>query len=367
MWHHSVDHEPCAWYSHMLTIQSSADHPDALVAPRENIFSGIGDPWNPSNMSDSRLPDINDQMFQGDPMFDENGSTMLMEQDAENPTSQSEIVKTRLDRVDEQYGNLTPPEEGIVADGVEKIRESRQSPHAKTSQKQSMDRSERARNAAMQRHAKSRRQSVREIQHSETESEGSHGEANQKRDNYREKNRAAAAKCRAKKKNHVGKIEQDARSLETENAVLKARVRELRNQHAELRDLALQHNPSVATCRCGSLHRYNMSKAAEITSSFSAFANMRSRSGADPHHDHSCTIGSSESLKVDRSRPMLGDSTLDSTLDSQGYDATSNFAFAGIATPESMQSRIMMDHDDRGSYLSGYQQNAGGGNLSRAS
>lgn len=122
--------------------------------------------------------------------------------------------------------------------------------------------SERARNAANQRHAKAkkaRRDSVRKV---ESPEDGEEDETEDKRERYREKNRLAAAKCRAKKKVNTEDLEESARSATAQNNRLRAEERELRDLFSGLRDQALAHDPSQG-CNCRAIHAYNMNKAHE--------------------------------------------------------------------------------------------------------
>ncbi|EMC98379.1 hypothetical protein BAUCODRAFT_43157, partial [Baudoinia panamericana UAMH 10762] len=64
-----------------------------------------------------------------------------------------------------------------------------------------------------------------------------------KREQYREKNRLAAAKCRAKKKENVDVLEKQHRELNAQNTALRFQERQLRDELSHLRTMALHHTP----------------------------------------------------------------------------------------------------------------------------
>ncbi|KAF4551109.1 Basic leucine zipper (bZIP) transcription factor atfB-like protein [Elsinoe fawcettii] len=78
-----------------------------------------------------------------------------------------------------------------------------------------------------------------------------------KKDKYREKNRVAAAKCRAKKKEHVDGLEENHRTQSMLNALLKQTEQNLRDELSFWRTQALQH----AFCDCSAVQEYNLKKA----------------------------------------------------------------------------------------------------------
>jgi len=82
----------------------------------------------------------------------------------------------------------------------------------------------------------------------------------ERKDVYREKNRVAAAKCRAKKKQHVGGLEVDHRTQSMLNTLLKQTEQNLRDELSFWRTEALQH----AYCGCKGLQDYNFKKAQAI-------------------------------------------------------------------------------------------------------
>jgi hypothetical protein len=82
-----------------------------------------------------------------------------------------------------------------------------------------------------------------------------------KKEKYREKNRVAAAKCRAKKKEHTDHLEDDHRTQNALNTALKQTEKSLRDELSFWRTQALQHT----FCDCHSIQNYNLQKAQSMT------------------------------------------------------------------------------------------------------
>lgn len=183
-------------------------------------------------------------------------------------STQAAIVHERGNSVVDHYGQITPPEDGTpfaAPRGAE--------PDAKMSAK-----SERARNAANQRHAKAKKvcmgsvwrlqqllissQARRDSSRTEASTEVEAEVVDDKREKYREKNRLAAAKCRAKKKNNTEDLEESARIITSANSRLRAQERELRDIFSNLRHQALAHDQTQG-CTCSAIHMYNNNKAQE--------------------------------------------------------------------------------------------------------
>ena len=76
---------------------------------------------------------------------------------------------------------------------------------------------------------------------------------------YREKNRVAAAKCRAKKKTQNDSLLERDRRESHLNRALKRDLMHLRNVLAELKGHTLLHDPEV--CRCRGIHEYSRRQA----------------------------------------------------------------------------------------------------------
>lgn len=157
-------------------------------------------------------------------------------------TTQRDLVGSRADSVAQNYGQITPPDP--ESSKAEKGTQMQENDAAK--------RKERARNAANKRHAKTKKVT------NDDQSSIQDGEATEDRGerqaNYREKNRVAAAKCRAKKKSHNDSLEEIHRDEANKNKILKAELMGLRNELAQLRTLTLEHGPD--TCRCRGIHEY---------------------------------------------------------------------------------------------------------------
>ncbi|KAK5118951.1 hypothetical protein LTR62_000162 [Meristemomyces frigidus] len=192
---------------------------------------------------------------------------MPTDANASRPSSyQSSIANGRNDSVMEKYGQVTPPD-GTKADfSSQRSQSSSQLASTKGSK---LNKSERARNAANQRHSKARIErearvaKIKDGSEEPSENSGAEGGGG-KRDKYREKNRLAAAKCRAKKKESVGGLEVQNREMGRINRQLKEEERRLRDELSMLRTDALQHAPGASGCICGDLHQYNRNKASQV-------------------------------------------------------------------------------------------------------
>ncbi|TKA62633.1 hypothetical protein B0A55_10581 [Friedmanniomyces simplex] len=180
------------------------------------------------------------------------------------PTFQTNIAHARSDSVAEKFGQVTPPDSTPPNLGDRKTSTS----SSQDSKVEKLTKSERARNAANQRHAKSKQ--IRQARETRGGSRSSDGAENGeegvevKKEKYREKNRVAAAKCRAKKKNSVDGLEGDYRTLNATHNFLTRELRELRDEFSALRTIALQHTSDTQGCRCAGLHEYNRRKASQV-------------------------------------------------------------------------------------------------------
>lgn len=85
------------------------------------------------------------------------------------------------------------------------------------------------------------------------------GDAGGKKEKYREKNRLAAAKCRAKKKENIEDIEVKHRKLSALNSSLRKQIQDLRGELMGLRTHALGHQD----CNC-QISRYNTNRAKRV-------------------------------------------------------------------------------------------------------
>ncbi|KAK1076178.1 hypothetical protein LTR33_009173 [Friedmanniomyces endolithicus] len=170
----------------------------------------------------------------------------------------------RKDCSRQDFGLVTPPEStpGKVDD-----RKSSTS-SAQSIKVEKLSKSERARNAANQRHAKSKQarqaRETRGVSGSSDGVEDGEEDVEVKKEKYREKNRIAAAKCRAKKKGSVDGLEEDYRRLNAIHNFLTRELRELRDEFSALRTVALQHTAATHGCGCEGLHEYNRRKASQV-------------------------------------------------------------------------------------------------------
>ncbi|KAK5738960.1 hypothetical protein LTR17_005687 [Elasticomyces elasticus] len=183
------------------------------------------------------------------------------------PTTQTKITQGRSDSVAEQYGQITPPESASQKGGRKSSTSSSRSGLATK-----LDKSERARHAANQRHAKFKQPRPVMQERAGSNSSGivedDEEDVETKKEKYREKNRIAAAKCRAKKKDNTDGLEERHRDLQASHNFLKREDRKLRDELSALRTLALQHSPDTPGCNCGDLHNYNRCKASEVAQGF---------------------------------------------------------------------------------------------------
>lgn len=227
------------------------------------------------------------------------------------PGAMQQIVQSRAG-TKQQFGQITPPDD-TMTDFVPSKQTPAQSAVAQAAAKAGTDKSERARNAANQRHAK--KKMLR------TDSHGSNpvdsdveGEGGDKKEKYREKNRLAAAKCRAKKKENIEDIEVKHRKLSAMNSALKKQVQDLRGELTGLRTHALNHQD----CSCP-INRYNINQAKRVAM------------GADNNSPSMGLDGGGRSFPFMQSPPGMG---MPSRANS--FCNPSGFAFASVSTPDNM-------------------------------
>jgi len=180
------------------------------------------------------------------------------------PAFQTSNASNRKDGSREEFGLVTPPES--TPGNVDDRKSSTSS--AQTIKNEKLSKSERARNAANQRHAKSKQarqaRETRDISGSSNGAEDGEEDVEVKKEKYREKNRVAAAKCRAKKKGSVDGLEENYRRLNAIHNFLTRELRELRDEFSALRTIALQHTSATHGCGCEGLHEYNRRKASQV-------------------------------------------------------------------------------------------------------
>ena len=143
-------------------------------------------------------------------------------------------------------GQKTPPQAHFVTLGSER----------RDSAADATRRTTRVRNAAIKRHAK-----MKEASGGAVSSTGVAETQNDFHDRHehRERNRVAAAKCRARKKIHYDFLEELHRDTARKNHALKAELMGLRNERAQLQNLILQHGPD--NCHCEGIQEYTERQA----------------------------------------------------------------------------------------------------------
>ena len=191
-----------------------------------------------------QMPPAMSQGYWQNPFPDNFGDDANIQQNV-----QDQIVNERSDSVAQFFGQVTPPDTDAKPNQADASQQLQASDAAK--------RKERARNAANKRHAKSKK--ARTGSESQGGDEDMGEDRGEKQAHYREKNRVAAAKCRAKKKNHNDNLEEMHRGEASKNKILKAELMGLRNELAQLKGLTLEHSPD--SCQCHGIHEYSMRQA----------------------------------------------------------------------------------------------------------
>lgn len=182
---------------------------------------------------------------------------------APHMTLQSDIIDNRRGLVEHNFGQITPPND---TDPEKEARRREIEASEAAAVEASNAKSERARNAANTRHA--RKNALRKdscTTNGDSAEAGEESEGKGKREKYREKNRLAAAKCRAKKKNNTEDLETQARTIQARNRQLKEEELNLRDELSFLRNCALEH--VAGGCRNHRLLSYNQMKAEEAARS----------------------------------------------------------------------------------------------------
>lgn len=172
---------------------------------------------------------------------------------------QNHILSKRGVSAAQHYGQITHPNETTPTEAFD-----RQSSAPSHRGRAEIDKLQSFRNAATQRHAKSK--SAREAQlrkhRADPNAKGSADDVEDKQKRYREKNRAAAARCRAKKQQDVEGLEDRHRELSANNSYMKREERILRGQLTQLQTMALLHNEEL--CTCHGIHSYNFRRADKV-------------------------------------------------------------------------------------------------------
>lgn len=173
-----------------------------------------------------------------------------------NMNDMHQIVQDRRS-VTQQFGQITPPNDAVGQFAPRPT--PAETAVTEAAEKASRDKSERARNAANQRHAKTKKMGKDSQPRNPEDSKDEEKENSDKKENYRKKNRLAAAKCRAKKKENTEEIEVKHRKLSAMHSSLKKQMQDLRSELTGLRTLALNHQD----CNC-QIARYNINQAKRV-------------------------------------------------------------------------------------------------------
>jgi hypothetical protein len=246
----------------------------------------------------------------------------------------SNIVNSR-DQVVEQFGQITPPDEDKSDSTTDSL--SRGASEFKRKHEDEdiakQNRTERARNAANKRHSKSktdRRDSTHDVESDGTDSVKGQGKSTNVQ---REKNRLAAAKCRAKKKANSEDMQETHREGSQQNSYLHREMRELRDQKAFLRNSLLQHEPGL--CQCHAIHRFNFAQAQQLAMGVGAIICQP----LSPSHESAgsaITPGSDGSLGMQSAAPTQGGMPRKMSMSSrpQSFNNGSNFNIGQVICPE---------------------------------
>lgn len=223
--------------------------------------------------------------------------------------------------VNHHFGQITPPDDtiGEGPSGKDATVATADSPGIEASERAENKRYKRARNAANQRHAKTKAmrkdsQASNTADSDDLEREG----GGDKKERYREKNRLAAANCRAKKKENIENIEVKHRNLSAMNSALKKQVQDLRVELTGLRTHALNHQD----CDC-QIARYNINQAKKVAM------------GAEASSPTMGFDGDGRFFTYRQSPPGIGG---DMSSQTNSFTTPSNPAFASIMTPDDVGS-----------------------------
>ncbi|KAK5137326.1 hypothetical protein LTR08_000296 [Meristemomyces frigidus] len=257
------------------------------------------------------------------------------------------------------HGQITPPDEDTVELEIRKS-----SAGVKKSQAPSvakMDNSQRARNAANQRHAKTKE--IRRVREDskQLESASNSGEemvVGSKREKYREKNRLAAAKCRMKKKDNVQELEERSREMSAENNFARIEMRQLRDELTCLRTMALHHAAHIQGCNCVALHAYNAKKAGELANEWSLPATSSRSDSMDSVEPSPASFDTAAEHHSVSSRHREHPGKLSSS--SSSSSSSSNYEFMQRTASGTMPLTAPVGDNSQYSF-SGYLRNATGG------
>ncbi|KAK4546382.1 hypothetical protein LTR36_002059 [Oleoguttula mirabilis] len=293
------------------------------------VFPGRGDPFPVGSNAFTPAPGMSSNIDPSDVWSQsiDTPVTTILQADGTFSTSsmQSAIVQTRRSSVAQHFGQITPP------DNSPGVKTNTPSDNGRAIAPVKMDKSQRARNAAIQRHAKAK---PRKDSKQDEGLEGSGDDVDNKREKYREKNRLAAAKCRMKKKENVETLEEKHRRLQAENNFVKRQVRILRDELSNLRTMVLQHSPQSQGCHCQPLHGYNSRKANELA------YGLGGQSMSSPSDSMGSAAPSPGTFDVMSQHHSFSSNAPPSQMHMpmpQSFAPSSNYAFAPVTTPNSVQ------------------------------
>ncbi|KAK6436973.1 hypothetical protein LTR95_006841 [Oleoguttula sp. CCFEE 5521] len=246
----------------------------------------------------------------------------------------------------EKFGQVTPPDDAssdAVSDSKAQI-----ASRISSEERGRNDKSERARNAAVQRHSKSKKQ--RRSSGVSPVSAGSEGEeGGDKKEKYREKNRLAAAKCRAKKKDNIEGIEDRHRNLSAMNSALRKQVQDLRGELTDLRTHALDHQG----CNCR-IARYNVNQAQKVAMGTGGIGSSTGNSALG--HLPDCRY-----RRESESGSAASGQGTPSATQRHSFVAPSDFAFNGMGVGHDGRGDVGMQEADEAAEFAEYLQAEFGG------
>ena len=147
-----------------------------------------------------------------------------------------------------QYGQATPPDEQSLREpGLDEVNTA-----LSHQQRPSTSKRESSSSGKSTRSTKRIKKATRSSSVAEDSVEN--GEEGEKRSKFLERNRVAASKCRQKKKEHNAALEQRAKNLERENALLKMTMESLQTEKINLMTQMASHTPD--TCDCHEIHHH---------------------------------------------------------------------------------------------------------------
>lgn len=275
---------------------------------------------------------------------------------------QSNIVSCR-DGVREQFGQITPPEEDR-RDSVSNNSSKDASDSKRKFQEEDIarqNRTQRARNAANKRHSKSKAEKQETSQDPESDIGEGERETIKSSNVQREKNRLAAAKCRAKKKATSEEMQENHREGSKENSYLHREMRELRDQKAFLRNSLLQHEPGV--CQCHAIHRFNFAQAQQLAMGVGAMIQINQAlsptpesTGSAPTPDSDASMGSRAGASIHNGHPRRP--SMPSNIQSFNNGSSLNMSQVRQGQPEAYRTSSTSSEQALQAHFADYLQNS---------